>query len=475
MNTSERSILKTRQDSILESFASLSGGVILSRLVAFVGTAYLARVLGTYAFGIIGLATAVTTLLAVALRTGFEPVGAREVARDPKSAANLAAGVGIFRLLFALLGIGLLAFVTFVLDKPQEVRLVVFLTGFLLLPLALDARWVYRGLARNRWVGFSMVVAQIVYVGTLLLVVKGPKDVIRVPPALVLGEMAAVVFLALPLMSDWKGRTDWRRAWGVLRSSGFLVASGVLGHLTRTTDVVIIAFLLGENEVGIYSAAYRVCFLVMAIGLSLHSTYLPRLAQISRDDPRAMSQLANRAWEAGGSLAIPIVVGGWILAEPLLSHLFGPEYAAGQGAFRLLLLGTGFFFLHGILFHVMVAFDRTRPELTILGTAAGLNVVLNILLIPGLGIQGAALATVLAEGLVLGWRWVVCRRLGVTVGGSYLWKQLGAAMGMGAAILWMDSRVSWWGTILLGGVTYVILLGLLRGYPRDLIPQNLKN
>lgn len=471
MGAQARPLASSREDSILESFVSLGGGVVLSRIVAFIGTAYLARTLGTYAFGIVGFAAAITMFLALSLRMGFEPVGARETARDPESAAVLAAGVSLLRLGLALIGLGILSLVTLLLDKPPEVRAVMVLTGLLLLPLAFDLRWVYRGLARNRLVGISMILAQIVYVTALLLWVKGPADIFWAPLALALGEAVAVGFLAVPLLKGWSGKADLRRAWSVLRSSGFLVSSSLLGALIRTTDIVLIALLLGEAQVGVFSAAYRVCYLIMAIALSLHAAYLPRLARFSTEDLPGMGRLADLAFEAAASLAIPFVVGGWILATPILSHLFGADFAVGRDAFRLLLLATGLFFLHGIFFQILVVFDKTRPELIIRGTAAGLNLLLNILLIPRYGIEGAAFATVSAELVIFVWRRVVCRQIGVKVHDRLLWKPMAAAFGMAAVMISIAPRVPWLVTFTAGGLAYLLLLVLLRGFPRDLRPQ----
>ena len=463
-----------REDSILASFVSLGGGVILSRIVAFVGTAYLARTLGTYAFGIVGFATALTAFLALGLRMGFEPIGAREVARDREAASRLAVGVGLLRLAIAFVGLAILTSIALFLDRPPEVRHVIVLTGLLLIPWALDPRWVYRGLARNRWVGFSMVLAQVVYVAILLVMVKSPEDVFWAPLALFVGETIAMIFLALPLLWSGSGGVDWNRAWGVLRSSGLLVTSGLLGALIRTTDIVLIAMLLGEAQVGIFSAAYRVCYLILAIAVSLHSAYQPRVARVSLTDLSEIRQTTFQAFEAAASLAIPFVVGGWILATPILTHLFGPAFAGGRDAFRLLLLAMGMFFLHGIYFHILVAFDRTRPELVIRGSAAGLNLMLNLFLIPRFGIEGAAVATVLAELVILIWRGWVCRRLGVTISSRFLWKPFAAATGMAVVILWMEPRFFWLLTFAAGGLSYIVFLLLLDGWPRDLRPRFLQ-
>ena len=71
--------------SVLENFLALGSGIVVSKAVAFIGTAYLARRLGVYGFGVIGFATAVCSYFAIALRGGFGPMGTRQVARQPKA------------------------------------------------------------------------------------------------------------------------------------------------------------------------------------------------------------------------------------------------------------------------------------------------------------------------------------------------------------------------------------------------------
>jgi O-antigen/teichoic acid export membrane protein len=460
----------TPEDSILQSYLSLGGGVILARIVAFVGTAYLTRTLGSYAFGIVGFATAITSFLAIAVRNAFDPIGAREVAKAPGAAYPLAAGVAVIKTAIVLVAIITLALVAAALEKPVEVKLVVLLSGLTLLPLALDTRWVYRGLARNRWVGASMVLAQMIYVLCLLTAVRTPADVVWVLPALAFGELVGVCYLVLPLLREWNRKVDLERAWDIFRSSGFLVASSILGAVTRTVDVILIALLLGEAQVGLYTAAYRICFLVVALALALHSAYLPRLARAAVEGLEATNALTRRAFHSAASLAVPCAIGGWILAGPMLANLFGEPFSPARDSLRLLLVAMGVLFLDGVLLQILVVFDRTRPELLIRGTAAGLNVVLNLLWIPRYGIEGAAMATVLAEIAVLLLRLMVGRRLGIKIGGGLLVKPLLASAVMAGVMILIGPLVPWWVMLLTGGVTYLVCLAALRGLPQDLLP-----
>lgn len=92
------------------------------------------------------------------------------------------------------------------------------------------------------------------------------------------------------------------------------------------------------------------------------------------------------------ALSLPVALGLIVFGKPILATVFGPEYAAGALALAILcvgqLLNAGFGSVGNIL--NMTGHERD----TVLGVAIGAisNVALNLLLIPPLGIDGAAIA-----------------------------------------------------------------------------------
>ena len=456
---------------MLENFLSLGSGIVISKAVAFIGTAYLARRLGVYGFGIIGLATAVCGYFAIALRAGFGPVGAREVARHPGQIAPLSAGVMVLRL---ALGCGalLLTFLgTLLLDKPEVVKWVVVLTALTYISLSLDTSWVYKGLAKNRRVGISLIMGQAIYVTALLLLVRGPEDILWVPLCLVFGELVAAVYLAVPLFRDSSWAPDLPKAWSIFRASVPLVIGHLLRALINVFDVVLLALLLGEVAVGLYTAAYRICFLVILIGHSLQIAYLPALSRAAHRSSARASQLVGRALEFSAALAVPMVTGGILLAGPLLIHLFGPEYGQGTDAFRLLLVSVAFIFLNGVFSQTLLAHDRIRILMWIQALGAALNVVLNLILIPSHGIVGAAVATVAAEGLILTLDYFACRHLGLDISFGFLIKPIVASAVMVGLLLWLGPESNWLLRLVAGIVTYSVTLTLIGGIPEDARPN----
>lgn len=457
--------------SILENFLSLGSGIVISKAVAFIGTAYLARRLGVYGFGVIGFATAVCAYLAIALKAGFGPVGAREVARHPDQITPLSAGVMVLRLALAGAVFMLTYLGTLVLEKPETVKWVVMLTALTYVSLSLDTNWVYKGLARNRRVGISLIMAQVIYVASILVLVRGPEDILWVPLSAFFGELIAATYLAIPLYRGSSWSPDLRRAWSVFRASIPVVIGQMLRALINVFDVVLLSLLMGEVAVGLYTAAYRICFLVMLLGHSLQVAYLPALARAAHRSSARASQLVNRALEFAAALSIPMAAGGIVLARPLLIHLFGSEYGSGADAFRLLLASVAFIFMHGVFGYTLLAHDRTRVLMWIQATGAALNIVLNLVLIPSHGIVGAAAATVAAEGVILTLDYIACRRLGLDIAFGVLTKPIVASAVMVGLLLWLGPESSWLLRLLAGIVTYSVTLALIGGIPADAWPS----
>ena len=112
---------------VVGNILSLGTCEVTARLIAFLGTSYLARKLGPDGFGVIGFATALFGYLALAVTAGFNDVGSREVARRPHEAATIATSVILVRVALAFVALAAIALVALSLDKPPTVKAVIIL------------------------------------------------------------------------------------------------------------------------------------------------------------------------------------------------------------------------------------------------------------------------------------------------------------------------------------------------------------
>jgi len=454
-------------DKILRSVISLSGGDILSRLIAFAGVAYLTRKLGPAGFGIVGFALALRSYFALVTTGGSNSMATREVARRPSDAAAIAASVILVRLVFALVAIATMAIIAWLIDKSLATKLVIVLSGLSFLSLAVDTSWAYKGLERNRPVAVSMILGQTLFVVLVLLFVRGPGDVVYVPVAQFAGEVVAASVLTMLLLRV--GPVEWHFSEGlrILRSSGNLLASQILRTLIFNFDVLLLGFLLGEKPVGLYVAPYRFCFLLLAIAVAIQTSYLPAFTRAAAVGPAALGEITKRAMAFSAAVGAPLVVGGMVVARPLLRAFFGPDYVDGTTAFRLLILSIGLIFLHGHLQNIFLVRDQTFKQMLIIAGGTALNIVLNFLLIPAWGIAGAAASTVAAEGLILVLAWLAVRAIGVCFRFSATLRPVLAAAVMGATLLALRTAENLALSVIVGAAVYAAALVLLRGIPED--------
>jgi O-antigen/teichoic acid export membrane protein len=162
-------------------------------------------------------------------------------------------------------------------------------------------------------------------------------------------------------------------------------------------------------------------------------------------------------------LSAPVVTVTWFAAEELLQIAFGDEYLSGALGFRVLLSSAPSVFLFWFMRATLIAVGRVRSLLRI--TAVGLvtNILLNLMLIPRFGLEGACVATLVAEAVLLGQASQMVAHQGVQVIGRQAivgFFVVGSCVAIG--MLFGKFLTGWW---ILGFPVGIILahLGLCRG------------
>jgi O-antigen/teichoic acid export membrane protein len=439
------------------NFFALAGGEVTSRAVGFLATALLARRLGADEFGVLGLAFAVTSYFMVP-GIGLQDLAAREVAKHPADAARLASSITRVRLLSAV-GLVLLAgLIAAVLPKPPLVRSVVALSALVLIPTAGNVGWMYKALERPNAVSASLLFGQLVLLGGIVAFVHGSQDVLRVPVLQTVSEVAAALLLASAMRGGWKDGSI-REGIVALRGATAALVARYLRALTVTADVVLLSFLGTDREVGLYTAAYRICFMLTAIAASAHVVFLPAQTR-SRSDAveggAVLGRALGLAWLAGA----PLVIGGILVAPDLLAFVFGEQYRSAGPALQLLLASTGLLFVHGVMRNVLLVQNRLRTDARINAVAAFGNIGANLFVIPKYGPAGAALVMVATDAAILIGNVAAIRWAGWRVSLRPFLAPTLAASAMAAVLYVLPHSLHVTVQVACGGAVYVLCLAL---------------
>jgi O-antigen/teichoic acid export membrane protein len=231
----------------------------------------------------------------------------------------------------------------------------------------------------------------------MLLVLLGQQGLVRrsLPPQLhqVQAIYAPLVWLklALPLL---------------LIDGSFLVLN--------QTDTLMLAGLQNSQAVGIYSAAFKTAGWISFILMAVNAIAAPMFAALYAEGnlaelQRLVSTIAR--WMFYPALAVAL--GLILLAEPVLL-LFGPEFTAARGAMLALSLGQLVNVGCGSVGYLLTMTGHQNQCAKVVGWSALLNILLNLIGIPLLGILGAALATAISMAVWNIWmNRLVVKHLGV--------------------------------------------------------------
>ncbi len=187
-------------------------------------------------------------------------------------------------------------------------------------------------------------------------------------------------------------------------------------HLVHQyTDLVMLGLFMESGDVGVYRVAAQAAT-VVAFGLNaMNMVVAPRFARLY-----AGGHAAQLQWTVTFSariillLTLPVAAGLALFADPVIRLVFGTGYTAGSTALAILAAGQLANALFGSVAFLLNMTGHERDTARGLAAAVALNIVLNLLLIPVFGLEGAAVATSVTLVLwnLLLWR-AVRRRLGI--------------------------------------------------------------
>jgi len=168
--------------------------------------------------------------------------------------------------------------------------------------------------------------------------------------------------------------------------------SGMLMILSRT-DIVMIGAITGTEAAGFYSAAARIAELVV-FGLNAVNTIAaPIISQLySTSQHSELQRIVSLAAKGVFLTVVPVAVVIILFGKTILG-LFGPGFVIAYVPMVILLTGQILNALTGPVGSLMTMTGYERQAAWIIGTGAGTNIALNSVLIPLLGIVGAAIAT----------------------------------------------------------------------------------
>ena len=387
-------------------------GTIIGMLLGFVSRVIIVRYTTQSEYGIYSLALVILNIFATISTLGLQEGTTRYIAyfRGKKEGGKVK-GVISSSLKIALIASISLAAISFF--SSDFISVSIFHTPALSTPLKIFAIAIpftvlinvfiaiFRGFDRvDARVYFQNILGPVLYLLFLIAVVLFGLSFIGVVYAYVLSIAATCVLFViylmkkLPLSIRSGSSTTNPMTWDLLFFSIPLLAVSMLMMTFLWTDTLMLGYFKTPDAVGLYNAALPLASFLSLVLNSLGFLYTPLVTQFySKNQMEELRRTYAISTKWCFLCALPIFFILFLFPDVVLNLLFGSRYISAAVALQILALG---FFLNpllGPIYNTLIAIGKTKIIMQTYLICGFANVALNIILIPSLGIVGAAIAS----------------------------------------------------------------------------------
>ncbi len=426
---------------ILRNAVSRLGAKAITYPLGFAASLLLVRYLGVERLGEYNYVSTFASLFGLLSGLGLPILLTREAARDKVGAARLLGSVLTLQLGLSAVTFLLVLGSGFALN-PQRHGVLITLLGagiavnaivapYLAVLNAFELMHVTSALEVLNTAVYAVLVVAAVFLElelrTLIaLCLVGPLT------ALLLTRLACHRYCIRPNFT--LAPTDLRR---LLFSTLPFALMVVFNTIYFRIDIVMLQRLQDEAAVGIYTAAYKLIDVLLAVGANIAGVLYPRLASQAAGAPHVLDRTIETAFRYMAALGVPIAVLVAVFAHQVIPLLFGEAFRPSIVPLRILIWAIPLIFMSLPFSHSLNATGHEWLWILVLCVNTVLNIGANLYTIPAWGAVGAALSTVGCElmGLVL--LALFIRRVARVRYWTGMLPVLGAALPMGVAVWWL--------------------------------------
>lgn len=380
---------------IAEQFLRIISGL-------FVGI-WVARYLGPEKFGLFSYILAFTAIFGGIAKLGLDGILVRELVSNSEKQDTYLGNAFWLKIIGAFIVMGLMAAIVPFTSHDSQTNLFIFIIA---------AGLIFQSFEVIEFYFQSQVMAKVVSVCKVLQL--GLSSAIKIYlvitqaellyfvlvfafDALILAVSYAITYQLRKNHPPFYKHFDLSIAKQLLRDSWPLIFSAIVVMIYMRIDQIMIKEMLGEYEVGVYSAAVRLSEAFYFIPMLITASLFPSILNAKKQSEKLYQQRLQKLYTLLVWMAIAISLPMTFLSDWLILLLFGQEYQEAGQVLKVHVWAAIFVFL-GVAFGKYLLVENLTKiafQRTLLGAVS--NVFLNFWLIPIYGVTGAAMATLLAQ------------------------------------------------------------------------------
>ncbi len=392
---------KLSQNKVIQNATWIIGAKVVQSLLGLLISMLTARFLGPSNFGVINYAKSIVAFAAPIMQLGITSILVQEFISEPDKEGELL-GTSILSCFgSALLSIaGIAAFVSVANASEPEVRLVCALYSLTLLAQALEVivYWFQAHLLSKYSATVSLASYMIVSLYQIYLLVT-QKEVywFAISNALDFLLIAIALIVLYHKLGGQKLTFSFTTCKRLINKGKYYILSGLMITVFAQTDRIMLKLMINDAATGFYSAAVSCAGMTGFVVVAIIDSARPSIFESKKVSQQAFEKNMIRLYSVIIYFALLQSVGITVFAKWIVYILYGKAYAATIPALRIIVWYTTFSYLGAVRNIWMLAEGKQSLIWRIDISGAFVNILLNLILIPVLGINGASIASLLTQ------------------------------------------------------------------------------
>lgn len=394
-----------KQKSIKVNILFNSIRTCLTLIFPLITFPYITRILSPEGIGKINFSYSIANYFILLAALGISTYAIREGTkyRDDREKfndfANQMYSVNIISSIFAyIILMGLLVCVS----KFQSYRLLIIIYSIEILFKTLGTEWVYNIYEDYVYITVRSFIFQLVSIIFMFIFVKSSADIYWYVLAQVIASAGSNVLNIINVKKYCKLRFVLSKELISHIKPILIIFSATLATMIYVnSDVTMLGIMTNDKEVGYYTVATKAYKIIKSVLNSIVIVYSARLCYTFVNNKEKYKENLNTSIKLIITLSIPIFIGSLIASKNIILVLSGSEYLKAETAMKVM-MGSIIFAVLGSLLCNGVLLPANKENIILKTTSVGacINILLNTITIPKGGNLGAAISTLLSEGII---------------------------------------------------------------------------
>ena len=398
----ERKLDRLLKSKNIQNSSWIIGEQVFQMLIQLIVGIITARYLGPSNYGSLNYTASFVTFFTSIATLGMEGVIIKKMIEYPDEEGTYIGSCMGLRLLASLLSILSVSVIVYILNPAYYIKLIlVFLQSFQLSFKAIEIldSWFQRHL-KSKYVSIGKMAACIIVSAYKVFLLATSKSIIwfALSNSLMEAVIAFVEWVFYKREGGQKLSFSFSIGRQVLSESYHFILSGLMVAMYSQMDKIMIGQMLTDTDVGYYTTATAICGMWLFVPTAIINSFNPMIIELKKSGNEAMylrrlQQLYSFViWLClGFSLVIAL------LARLIVVILYGSSYLGAVGALRITIWCETFAMIGTLRGIWIICENKNKYVKYYIAIGAVVNLVLNAIMIPRIGINGAAIATLITQ------------------------------------------------------------------------------